>query len=1040
MTEFDDVWEMINSIELPAPEPTWVVTADPPATATVKNKRLYTIEVPREKEIDAATGHIVWNGSTKLFKHFVTVGDLEAYILSLEPELRQYHERIYACNKQKLRLDVDDKDCKLTMEDIIEIRSAIFSAFVYCFGECIDYKQILVCDSSGADKQSMHFIIDGYYVSGNTAARKFAETVAMYVGKRIASTIDLGIYKTATGLRLAYNYSRSSGRVKRIPVGCTFRQTVITHIDGCSELKLNMQLMNTIDKENNTRGGGNGNKDNTNNVTDETLQSVLDIIPAEILDGLKFRDRVGNFINFTRERESVCPLSNNESHGKDNTLYAIVTKTRVHIRCRHCSKNNNTISIVRPVVKNVDNNTGNDNNKGNTGKPTPPTVEELCAKDADVPVFVYQGRTIIIEGMMCDYDINETTIIVRAPPGVGKSQSLKRYNHDMNARGKYVNKTCIVITSRIVLTGETIALLNEDAPADQKFVSYLENKDTERPINPTTHPRVVVQCESLHRVTGDYDCVIIDETESAVQQLFASTQHMPREVMEVFLRLLETSNRAVFIDANMSQHVIDIITKLRGPGTFYYSKADHNPDIKHYVSALPESYSAVIGVLNRKLVDGAVPIIASNSIKFCERLAEILAKDYPDKKIACYTSKNQLIITEGKSVNDIWSAFDIVIYSPTVTAGISFTRRHFTHFFGFWTHKSADYNACIQMLRRSRIIISGEYYHAVKQGYNADKKDANVASEYVRHHRTLNNLADELGIEEPKARVFIYDAAFELYLWVVAMRRQSEANFLALFINGLKLLGHVTLPMVTVAVSADTTKRLRRVGMEIDAKNAVEIAAARELTDDEYETARRQSNRPRDLQCAIELAYLRRFYNFGGKLDATAIAKLSEVKFRLQYLRRKRYEGFGDEVREDVVNSCARAMFVDIADGVSLEVAKKLFSMQRERYALALLGVFGLRLGSTEVLTRAKVVECIKQNHMYLMANCKNICDSFGADDTKIPDTIDDKNISQFLSFINGKLSGHYGISVVNLDTHRKNYGIKDGFYKELNAMISAKV
>lgn len=184
---------------------------------------LDTLEIPptpnivtfdTEAEIKNAIGGVnLWNESNHKFFHFNYHNDLEDFVNKCPTEYRTYHERIYADQPQKIRFDVDakaiDGNHTINLEQLDEIKSAICTVFNNTYRSqfaVITYQDLMVCDSSDDTKRSVHIIVKGYHVINNIEARNIAELVKNEISAELKPLIDTGIYKSATGLRLALNH------------------------------------------------------------------------------------------------------------------------------------------------------------------------------------------------------------------------------------------------------------------------------------------------------------------------------------------------------------------------------------------------------------------------------------------------------------------------------------------------------------------------------------------------------------------------------------------------------------------------------------------------------------------------------------------------------------------------------------------------------------------------------------------------------------------------------------------------------------------
>jgi hypothetical protein len=93
-------------------------------------------------------------------------------------------------------------------------------------------------------------------------------------------------------------------------------------------------------------------------------------------------------------------------------------------------------------------------------------------------------------------------------------------------------------------------------------------------------------------------------------------------------------------------------------------------------------------------------------------------KKFPNKRVGLFTSEtiqlpeNQLVLKDCEHSTTGFKQFDIIIYSPTIQAGVSFNLKHFDKFYG-WFCSNGRVNAIRQMIKRVRKIRLKEYNYCL---------------------------------------------------------------------------------------------------------------------------------------------------------------------------------------------------------------------------------------------------------------------------------------------------------------------------------------
>lgn len=1022
-----DLAELLEGVEIPV-KPVAAV-AEIPKVAAWEGAPLVRCMTTREKDIDAIGGMIAWSFADKKFRHFATHEDFIRYVLSLKPEQRTYCERIYHNQHQKLRLDIDcpvSDVYTITADDIDVIKAACCEVFQNMFGEYLLPEYVYVCDSSRADKQSFHLIIDRYYVDDHRIAGEFAERVVKILRPNvIADTIDMNIYKSATSLRAAYNHKNGVESAKRIPIGVNAIDTLITYVETCMPLKCHNSHIHVP-----RRVCKNAIK---------YSEMVVDAVP-----GHKFRAQCGGVLTFDRTKASRCHISGRE-HTHDNTLFAVISGSVLYAKCRHCP---GSLRICDVPAEDVFAEAMPDADPANGDKKVtkPGIIENKLAREQrirDLCSREYQHRKIggskEYEGKMNTYGDymdeypDPPTLHVKAAMGCGKTEALRRHI------AKITPKSVLVISHRVSFTIDICAKLG-----------YRSYQTIEGTISTKTAPFVVVQCESLHRVISErYEMVICDEIESIIAQMFAPTHRRANACWRVFESQVKFTDRLITMDGNLSQETIDVISMIREDR----AEIVHNtviPQIsRHKITTNKE---AAVAILMKMVEKGDRCVVPTSSIKTAKKLHKMIHGRFPDKAVRMYNSETSAEEREAtlRDVNSSWRDCAVLIYTPTISAGISFTLHHFDSFVSFWYDSSCDVFTAMQMSRRARHISSGIYYHYVCETGHKLPDTADALVEYVctSMKHASEYMEDPDGEIMPDGRLVFEDTPrFRAWLNIHVRRNYSRTHFLESLIRELKLIGGVVEPLITsfegnTEIEKGVRAQLHAIGESIQDEDAAAVAAAPELTAAEIEGLSRGIVPCDNGRVAIAKYYLRRCYNYNGAITPAIARTYGDTTLKLQYHVRKNLREVHDEVFADpdsAVKTLGRrfcnVMIADFAraDGSEVDNLRKLFDFNRDSLCVKMLGIFGLRLGDAKTLTRDQMLHALRsdgEGFQWLSANSKLICTTFGAKIAPLPNPKDPNYLRSMLDFINGKLKCRYGVSL-KLTSHKSNmYRLEDTFAK----------
>lgn len=988
-------------------------------------KRLVSSSSYEVKTFDNMGGHVTWCERKKMFRHFHDAKNVEKFTLGTDPEFRTYHEVINGFAHHKMFFDIDDESHSLNELQTNFIMNEIMVVFSNVFYDVIiDPSDLTLCSSSDPTKISYHIIIQGYYIVHFTDAQYFVEKLLERLPENLRKYIDTKVYASRHNFRLPYNHKVGSSRSKKIQHGATFLDAMITYTENCKRLTVRGRVLR---KE---------IPDFTKFEIPEALHNeIKSIIPPEILDCFRVREIKGRFINFKRITASKCLFTDNV-HDHDNTLYGVIFDFIVVLKCRHCKGHQKTCRLITETTDKLL------AANGITRKAVKLTyIERQLADrrrilkysgqtDTSVPLTAahkteYAGEKNIHGDYMKDYPTHDAsgrpvkTLLIKAQMGAGKTQALLRYLSEIDP------ESTLMVSIRIAFTSEM-----------GKVFDLTPYSDIEGPIDLTEHSKIIVQCESLYRVKpGTLSVLILDEIESIIPQMYSPTHKFAAQCWNILEHFISAADTVVCMDAGITQKTIDLIEHLRGPSHLIINKTIPYTQTHKITTNETAAVQKVLAILR----DGGHVVAPMASCKLAKKLARLAEKEFPEKKIKLYTSETPERVkeTEFANVNHYWNDYDLLIYTPVILAGISFTVRHYTHCVAFWYDASADVWACMQMLRRVRSIESGEYYHYVKEtGQNHPDTPARVL-DYI-----TQNIQHSIDYYAPNVETSFYadgtirysdKPRFNTWLVYKARKNYSHNYFLKTLIRELKLIGGIVSPMLNedeiatvVAPASPMSKLLKSIGDEIKEADYNGVLAARELTKDEYNHLKSVGTSISTDLYAIKKYLFRRFYKFDGTLTENHLKIYADEKFKCRYIRRRRLKR---DVDAKTLLRVGLNFIVYDAATLDIDHINQLLKISRDIIAMEMLEVMGFELGDTKTISSKDLEAAIKRNHQKLESNYKKVLSEFGiSKKTQLP-SIDAKNyLSAMLQYINGKLKEQYGISMKSIDSRKNNYKLVDSF------------
>jgi hypothetical protein len=302
---------------------------------------------------------------------------------------------------------------------------------------------------------------------------------------------------------------------------------------------------------------------------------------------------------------------------------------------------------------------------------------------------------------MAQYE-NVSTLCVMANMGIGKTIQLVEYIKKLEDKSNI-----IIISFRRTFTSEILRRF-------PTFESYININGI---IKLSERNRVVVQVESLHRIQLDapLTLMVLDESESNLSQFSSGLNRNVLAAFDVFKKMIKTAQYVIAMDANLSDRTLSILKCLRGNPIFlhhntYKNKTDHTCKI---VKSTSFSLS-----LQTDIKNGNKLVIATNvklmAIKFYKEIKVL----FPEKKVLLITGETSKKEKDRiySDVNKTLIEYDIVIYTPTMTAGVSFEQEHFDKLYGYFISESCDGYTCDQMIGRIRNLRKKEYVIYLRNG------------------------------------------------------------------------------------------------------------------------------------------------------------------------------------------------------------------------------------------------------------------------------------------------------------------------------------
>lgn len=754
---------------------------------------------------------------------------------SYNQALKEYNASMEDYREWKSRTPFQRKCMKLYNEFMNHLMR-VFNRVYLINGVTITPADFAVSDSSNAEKFSHHVVIKNFHVRDNEEAREFTRLVLEELRPEVAQMIDAGVNKSTQNFRLPYCHKLAAPtRVKQIIAG-EFDDMIIQNTEGTKALS---SIIIKDPKKNET----------TNEIIiDDNVEKYVVSVAKPFTHGQFLHSIRDNKFYYNRAFPSHCKVCD-RVHEKDNTGVISINKNKdIYYYCRHAEFGKglyvNTVKQFydEPAVEE-------------------PEYEELMPEiPEDFNVIEYE------EPEVREINLNAATQIIRSPMGTGKTNQLIAALE--NAEGYNI----IMVSFRKSFTTEMMG----------RFERFIDYRDVKGNIDA---PRVIIQFESLHRLITNPDkqtIIILDETESIISQTSSKNNGNLRQCWAKFEQLLNYAEVCIAMDAMAGARTFNLMRRHRGDREIvlqynkYKPAAELAPTDIHY-----DDYNRWRKeVLSAAGHARAEPFVCAGTSKAeLDVLERTIRKDHPELNIKYYNAdtSNTTREEELSDVNNTWAEVDILLYTPTISAGVSFTGARFKRMFCYFVNYSCDYLTSIQMMGRVRNIAAREYHVFIKQ--NASNLPASIErveaamsdTEYIMSMPVNPGGIIPYRLDRKNKKSFIHqDNYYKTHVENIAHMCASRNQFKRLFI-GARLAMGVKLEFVRDAAGEDfDTKKaeLSETRADIKKDKDAAIAEAAELRACDAEELRGvEDGLEIEEKNALRKYNLRELYGWYGEID-----------------------------------------------------------------------------------------------------------------------------------------------------------------------------
>jgi len=787
---------------------------------------------------------------------------------------------------------------------IIDAVDHVFNGtFLEC-GHAIGRDDIIVCTSHGPTKYSYHLIVSGFLVLDNHEARGFTREVIDFLPAAVAKFVDAGVNMSKQNFRVLESTKKVRGGANANPRFKVFEPglgagrlknrdlTLIAHGDSVRW----MTVLPSRWAQNSRRAGGCVFRpvDDTFDKIGRTIAETCE--RAGLTHGFKFRAVKNCFVMFDRLFPTACRICK-KTHMKDNTLMFTLTATeprRIVEWCRRSEGGKKTIlhDLIVPGLEPVVEELAwmSDDDRAMIADLVEPAAERAAERAAGAPLEfdeqvvaeqylrpvraqplrVARGATLaqhieqIISGahdphssqasafenapglvydapLMRKYE-DVPTLVVKAQMGLGKTQELRRHIAE-----RYPQNALVAPVIRFVTFRRTFSRSIKDTFQD--FELY---QDHVGPLGTQQFPRLIVQVESIHRLTmttpaEPIDLLVLDEVESILSQFNSGLHKNFNANWAMFEWMLRTARKVVCMDANVGDRTFRTLERIRcgaNRGAFFH----WNQHLRDTGDLAPKfRFTTDRGIWGGRLVAdvraGKRVVVATNCLSEAETIGDMLKTMFPTKMVRIYSSRTEEAEknTHFADVDVYWSQLDVLIYTPTVSAGISYEREHYDVMYGNFSDKSCDVETCRQMLGRIRNIADREFVIFLDGQRRQLPTTPEEVQKYVvdRRSHLLQEAGDRVQFaydDDGNVKLF-RTPYFDVWVSTECVSNLSKSDFIRRFVDQVADAGGSVQVLDPLSVTDEVRKAARAAVRDsrtaVKVRSSEALANASELTPEE---------------------------------------------------------------------------------------------------------------------------------------------------------------------------------------------------------------
>lgn len=320
------------------------------------------------------------------------------------------------------------------------------------------------------------------------------------------------------------------------------------------------------------------------------------------------------------------------------------------------------------------------------------------------------------------------SIFLRSALGTGKTTALMQYLK--NYTGRF-----LIISHRITLIRKLKAdmdehgiecdLYDDPAPARSGGLESSDDSDDifdileeDAPDESVAARNMITTVESLHKMRGEFDTVIIDEFSQMIGQLCSSTIRAPIELERTITRIFASEPALIAMDGMLTDSYIDIFTEAFPAYKQAQRVLNTHKNKKGQTMFFHEDLAVFDACLYRAIDEGKNIVVACDQRVDIQTYATMLEKKVPGQVLTIHGRTDAAIRQEFADILadprqiEHYRAF---LYSPAIESGVSINHPHFHQQFNRFCHPAHNFVSAMQMTNRVRQLHDNEQHLFIRK-------------------------------------------------------------------------------------------------------------------------------------------------------------------------------------------------------------------------------------------------------------------------------------------------------------------------------------